>query len=113
MRAFGILLVLMTVMACNQPSRPQPAKYQIAISPSGQVYRLDVITGGVTAVETTGRLRLTVGAFYEDENGQVWKYAGGGKLEARPSLSSFEGRPDDPLRLFTAEENAKRKKRAQ
>src|SRR5206468_1410479 len=80
MRIRYILLFVVMGTACRQPSHPQSPRYQIAISASGQVYRLDVVSGGVTAVGAAGTshapVRLVAGALYEDENGRVLKYLG-------------------------------------
>jgi hypothetical protein len=100
--AFVVLLLGLYALLINcgdlAPTRKtaaQPAsKYQLSISPSGQVYRLDVTSGEVALIEniptiTNGNLKLTVGSSYETENGKVLNYVGNEKFELRPTLDDI------------------------
>lgn len=54
----------------------------------GKVLRVDTRTGEVTVIEI-GKTKLILNALYEAEEGKVFRYAGNGKLEPRPSLDAI------------------------
>lgn len=90
MRYLAMIAVLLFI-GCSQSK----TKYQITVSPSGQVYRLDTVSGEITILEkapvqSVRRTKLVVGSFYENEKREVLRYVGDGKFEPRPPLSDFE-----------------------
>lgn len=94
MRFLIIFAVLMALTGCENGAFYLSSKYQLAVSNSGQVYRLNTRSGEVTLIQQTeitgNRIKLSVGSFYETETGDVLLYTGGGKFGPRPPLSSFE-----------------------
>jgi len=91
---FGLTLAALLTSCSRSQTAQQSPRYQIAIAPSGQVYRLDTTSGEVividkAAVISDNRTRLAIGSLYVTEHGDVLRYSGEGKFEPRPPLSSF------------------------
>ena len=94
MRYAVLPFVALLLTNCRQSTQQQEPKYQIAIAPSGQVYRLNATSGEVTIIEkaptnSDGRTKLVIGSFYETERGDVVRYLGEGKFEPRRPLSEI------------------------
>lgn len=93
MRPTIICVVSSILTACTVGTKKQEHQYQLVPAPSGQVYRLDTVTGDVMNIEkivpSTEKTKLQVGSFYEIEDGNVVRYVGGGKLVPRKPLSEF------------------------
>lgn len=89
-----IIYAMSSILAdCAVNPNSQTHQYQLVPAPSGQLYRLDAVTGEVINVEkivsSSERMELQVGSFYETEDGEVVRYIGKGKLVPRPPLSEF------------------------
>ncbi|MDI6790130.1 MAG: hypothetical protein QME44_05525 [Thermodesulfobacteriota bacterium] len=87
MKKLLILFTLLILSGCYQEE--SPAKYQIAVSPSGVAYRLNVTTGevwsiapeGLTKLQENKEITLVVGNYYKTEDGKTLKYLGKGQLK--------------------------------
>lgn len=77
-------------------SSSQGNRFQMAIAPSGRVYRLDTTSGEVAVIEKATTISdertklVVVGSFYVTEAGSVLRYVGGAKFEPLPPLSEFD-----------------------
>ena len=87
MKKLLIVLTLLILNGCYEEN--SPAKYQIAVSPSGVAYRLNATTGevwsiapeGLTKLPENKEIRLIVGNYYKAEDGGTLKYVGKGQLQ--------------------------------
>jgi len=74
---------------CGCYERKSPEEYQIAVSPSGVAYKLNVSTGevwsitpeGLTKLQENKEVTLIVGNYYKAEDGKTLRYLGKAQLE--------------------------------
>lgn len=98
MRYLFPILITLTLIGCSDGWNTTSNKYQLVVSSDGHVYRMDTRTGDVVVIEQvpmhklsqSDQIPLVVNALYKTEEGEVIRYAGKGKFEARRPLSDFD-----------------------
>ena len=86
-RILFIAGVVLSIGGCDRISNTN--QFQVASSPTGELYRLQSTTGAIhkisgntlVRVSETDRVQLQAGAVYVFENGSNMKYLGDGKFE--------------------------------
>ncbi len=97
MKKFLIVFSLLILTGCYDEKFS--TKYQIAVSPSGIAYRLNVTTGEVRSIASEGltklpenkEVALIVGNYYKSEDGKTLKYLGKGQFQSDDKIKGKYG----------------------